>query len=80
MTGMDLIRDRRGLIAKIAKGLNIHASAISMWAKVPAERLPDVERITGIPRHDLRPDICPPPGAAPHPAPPAQAGRAGVVA
>jgi DNA-binding transcriptional regulator YdaS (Cro superfamily) len=61
MTGMDLIKSRRGLIAKIAKGLNIHGSAVSMWKKVPAERLPEVERITGIPRYELRPDICPPP-------------------
>ena len=42
MTGMDLIRSRRGLIAKIAKGLAINGSAVSMWTKVPAERLPDV--------------------------------------
>lgn len=61
MTGMELIRDRRGLIAKIAKELNIFPSAVSMWTKVPAERLPEVERITGIARHELRPDICPPP-------------------
>jgi DNA-binding transcriptional regulator YdaS (Cro superfamily) len=60
---MDLIRDRRGLIAEIARGLKINPSAVSMWVRVPAERLPEVERITGIPRHELRPDICPPPPA-----------------
>lgn len=58
---MDLIRTQRGLISKIARGLAINSSAVSMWDRVPAERLPDVERITQIPRHRLRPDICPPP-------------------
>jgi DNA-binding transcriptional regulator YdaS (Cro superfamily) len=28
---------------------------------VPAERAIDVESITGVPRHELRPDIYPPP-------------------
>ena len=58
---MQIIRKRRGLISQIAKELGIHPSAVSMWERVPAERLPEVERATGIPRHELRPDICPPP-------------------
>jgi DNA-binding transcriptional regulator YdaS (Cro superfamily) len=61
MNGMDLIRQKRGMIAKIARGLDIKASAVSMWTRVPAERLPAVEEITGIPRYKLRPDICPSP-------------------
>ena len=61
MDGMDRIRAERGMIAKIARGLGIKASAVSMWKRVPAERLPEVERITGFPRHQLRPDICPAP-------------------
>lgn len=56
---MDLIRAQRGLSSKLAKELGISTGAIAQWGRVPAERLPDVERITGISRHDLRPDICP---------------------
>lgn len=82
--GMELIRAQRGLMAKVAMELGVTRAAVVKWDRVPAEQLPEVERITGIARHDLRPDICPPPLAAaaaqPHPAPPAQAGRAGVVA
>jgi DNA-binding transcriptional regulator YdaS (Cro superfamily) len=63
MNGMELIRAKRGLIAKIGRELGIRASAVSMWTNVPAERLPEIERITGIPRYDLRPDICPRPQA-----------------
>lgn len=62
---MELIRSRRGLIRKVALELGIMPSAVAQWERVPAERLPEVERITGIPRHKLRPDICPPPVAAP---------------
>lgn len=62
---MSLIRQRRGLITKLAAALKITQSAVSMWRQVPAERLPEVERITGIPRFLLRPDICPPPECRP---------------
>lgn len=42
----------------LAKAIgNLTPQAISQWKKVPAERVLDVERITGISRHDLRPDI-----------------------
>lgn len=59
---MYLIRSQRGLTAKLTRELGFTSTgAVSQWDKVPAERLPDVERITGIPRHVLRPDICPPP-------------------
>lgn len=35
----------------------ITSQAVSLWRKVPVERVIDVERVTGISRHDLRPDI-----------------------
>jgi DNA-binding transcriptional regulator YdaS (Cro superfamily) len=47
----------------LAKALEqkITPQAISQWKQVPAERVLDVERITGVPRHELRPDIYPAP-------------------
>ncbi len=63
------IRARRGLRAQIAREIGLTRAAVIKWDKVPAERLPDVERITGIPRHQLRPDICPPPPASQSPSP-----------
>jgi len=39
----------------------ITSQAVSQWRKVPAERVLDLERITGIPRHEIRPDLYPPP-------------------
>ncbi len=39
----------------------ISPQAISQWKRVPAERVLDVERVTGVPRHELRPDLYPAP-------------------
>ena len=47
-----------GLAEKIG---GLTPQAVSQWKRVPVERVLDVERITGVPRHELRPDIYPPP-------------------
>jgi DNA-binding transcriptional regulator YdaS (Cro superfamily) len=47
-------RGRRG---KLAETLHVSPSAISMWSRVPGERLMDVSRATGISPEDLRPDM-----------------------
>ena len=41
--------------------LNIKSAAISKWERrgIPPRRVLDVERITGISRHELRPDLYP---------------------
>jgi DNA-binding transcriptional regulator YdaS (Cro superfamily) len=41
----------------LARSLNITPSAVLQWDKIPAERIGEVSRITGIPPQDLRPDI-----------------------
>ncbi|TPW26007.1 transcriptional regulator [Pararhizobium mangrovi] len=42
----------------LAKALgNISPQAIGQWRRVPAERVLNVEAVTGISRHELRPDI-----------------------
>jgi len=47
----------RGRGAKLATELGITQGAISQWSQIPADKALDVERITGISRHDLRPDV-----------------------
>lgn len=58
---MDILRQHlkgeRGRLTKLAAALGIYPSAIVQWAKVPAERVVDVEHATGIPRQKLRPDL-----------------------
>jgi len=54
------IKAVRGMAAKIARALRLHAPAVSRWKRVPAEHVMKVEKITGIPRDELRPDLYPP--------------------
>lgn len=42
---------------RLAQDLNITKQAVYQWRKVPPERVLDIERITGIPREELRPDV-----------------------
>lgn len=42
----------------------VSSQAVSQWKRVPAERVIDVERVTGVPRQDLRPDLYPPESAS----------------
>lgn len=57
LTGMERLRAERGMMARVARGLGVRSSAVAVWARVPAERVVEVERITGIPREQLRPDL-----------------------
>ena len=52
-----LFSQQRGLRLRIARELQITHGAVSNWRRVPAERVLDVERISGISRHVLRPDV-----------------------
>lgn len=54
----------RGRRQKLADALDIYASALSQWNQVPATRATEVSDITGIPLHQLRPDVFPVPAKA----------------
>ena len=49
----------RGARLRIARELGITHGAVYQWRRIPAERVLEVERITGVPRHVLRPDLYP---------------------
>ena len=46
-----------GGAAQLARDLGVTKQAVHGWRRCPAARCLDVERITGVSRHDLRPDI-----------------------
>lgn len=48
-----------GGLAALAGPLGISAQAVSQWDEVPPLRVLAVERISGVPRHELRPDLYP---------------------
>lgn len=61
MSGVDLLRSQRGMMARVADQLGLTRAAVATWKRVPAERVRAVSEITGIPLHDLRPDLFDPP-------------------
>jgi DNA-binding transcriptional regulator YdaS (Cro superfamily) len=47
--------------AALAKHLKLNRQAVYQWARIPADHVLTVERVTSIPRHRLRPDLYPEP-------------------
>lgn len=52
--------------SELADRIGVHRGNVSRWdrSKVPAERVLEVERVSGVSRHDLRPDLYPREGVA----------------
>lgn len=46
---------------EFAQRLGIKAPSLHVWREIPSKRVLDIERITKIPRYELRPDLYPPP-------------------
>lgn len=46
-----------GGVVALSLKLGLSRGAVSQWDRVPAERVLDVERITGVPRETIRPDL-----------------------
>ncbi len=47
----------RGRRKRLADSLGIRPGALSQWSQVPATQAMKVAAITGIPAHELRPDV-----------------------
>lgn len=59
------IRRKRGVPVRIAEACGISPQAVLKWQMVPPTRVLIVERVTGVPRWRLRPDIYPEEAARP---------------
>ncbi len=55
--------DAAGTGQRLAGRIGVTPQALSQWRRVPARRVLDVERASGVPRHALRPDLYPPEGS-----------------
>ncbi len=47
----------RGNASRIARAARISTGAVAQWTQCPAEHAKIVEALTGVPRHELRPDL-----------------------
>lgn len=61
MSGLKKAIEAAGGGAELARQLNVKRQAIYQWREAPPLRVLDIERITGVSRHELRPDIYGPP-------------------
>jgi DNA-binding transcriptional regulator YdaS (Cro superfamily) len=55
--GVRLAIEKAGGVNALARELGITGAALSVWRRVPAHRILQVELVTGIPREKLRPDL-----------------------
>lgn len=51
------LADKSGGLKSFARQLGIRHQSLYSWRAIPPGRVLDIERITGISRHELRPDI-----------------------
>lgn len=51
--------EKSGGQAEFARRIGITAQAVSQWDEVPPLRVLSVERVSGVSRHELRPDLYP---------------------
>lgn len=47
----------KGGSSAIARAVGLSPQAVAQWGRVPAERVLAVEKLTGVSRYELRPDI-----------------------
>jgi len=49
----------------LANAAGVKLPSIYSWTRIPADKVVAVEALTGIPRHELRPDVFPSPDPVP---------------
>ncbi len=69
--GLGLAIEAAGGIMRLAYALGISEAAVSQWEKIPPDRVIPIEKLTGVKRELLRPDLYPE-----RPAPPEENGAA----
>lgn len=54
---LEHLRLKRGRLTDLANEIKVHPSTILTWKQVPPVYCLTIERVTGVSRYDLRPDI-----------------------
>jgi DNA-binding transcriptional regulator YdaS (Cro superfamily) len=58
-TPLDRAIKEAGGLTRLAASLKITKQAVAQWDEVPPLRVLEVERVSGVSRHELRPDLYP---------------------
>lgn len=55
----DLLHSRDMRLVDLSRALGVNKATVTRWSQseVPHNRVQDVSRVTGIPPHELRPDL-----------------------
>ena len=64
-TPLDLAIKAAGGASALSRHLKITPQAVLQWKNAPADRVLEIEKVTGVSRHDLRPDVFGPAPVAP---------------
>lgn len=56
-SGLEEAIKTAGGVRALARALGVSQPAVSMWKRIPVDRVTEVESVTGIPRARLRPDL-----------------------
>jgi len=54
---LEMLLAKVGNASRLATLIGVNKQAIYKWQRIPADRLIDIEKATGIPREKLRPDL-----------------------
>ena len=54
---VERVLERAGGVNAVARKFQIRPASVSCWRRIPAERVLGLEEMTGISRHEQRPDI-----------------------
>lgn len=55
--GVELAVQAAGSMHELGRRLGIAWQSVQQWKQIPANRLIEIERVTGVPRERLRPDL-----------------------
>jgi DNA-binding transcriptional regulator YdaS (Cro superfamily) len=59
--GLEIAIAEAGGVRKLARLVERSSSTVAVWTRIPVEHVLIIEKAIKIPRHELRPDIYPPP-------------------
>ena len=56
-SGIQLAIEAAGGLRPLARMLGMNHATISKWRQIPANHILEIERLTGVPREKLRPEL-----------------------